>query len=410
MRKNVRTLCALGLGWLVSPACSGVTHDCSETRTCPEPIGYIDAGNFDDWWDAGAAGQSALPGDPAAAAGAGGEAGSSTDAGASGKSGGTQGGASGESGASAERGVISDTAELNVLSVSPADGAAGVASDAELVLRFSCPISAAAFAAAYRSFDLPAAQVTFSWDATRTVLTMKPNAPLAYAASNVLAGEAVTAPAKVYHYGFSDLRCDAPGSPPTARDFSFSTLRQISTVLSADPFRTGNWTDGEGEGIHNCLRSALAPYAPSVCVGDDSNNVRYTGFISFDLSGIPPQMAAFSSARLLASATLYGSPSALGPSQLEHVAFADLGAAALAVPSSADLGAFYVDTGVTSGGHFSLAVDVTSAVASDFAMRSVGSSFTQFRLTFAQISANYSWDDIELPTSGLRLSLVYLVP
>jgi hypothetical protein len=405
MRKNRLRLCGLVLAssGLSLPACSPVAHDCHETRSCPQPIGYIDAGNFGDWWDAGATGEDAQPSGPDAAGGAPASNGTTASRRATRANGAAQAGEAGEGGSSPV-----DSA-LTVLTVSPADGASGVSGDVEILLRFSCAIDAGAFEAAYRSADLPAAQLSFSWDETHTAVTLKPKSTLPYAAG-ALAGGAVPFPAKTYHYGFADLGCDTPGGPLTSQSFGFSTLREVSAELSADALYTGNWTNGEDEGTHNCLRNAKAPYKPSVCIGDDTNNVRYVGFVSFDLSDISAGIVQFSSARLLANATLYGSPGALGPSLLEHVSFAALGEAALEAPASANLGAFYVDTSLANGQSFGLNEDITSAVAADYAKRSASSSLSQFRLSFAKIIADSSWDDIELATSDIRLSTTYLVP
>jgi hypothetical protein len=383
---------SFGLGLALS-ACSGGPHDCKETRTCRTPVRYIDAGDSDDWWAGGAAGEGTATGelpDPALAGAAGAAAG-------------------GASGASSDDSAV--RAELPcVLSVSPPDGAIGVANDVELGITFGCPIDGAAFEAAYASADLPAASLTFSWNEAHTVLTLRPKTTLSYQAGRAELGGGIEFQAKTYEYGFNALRCDGSGEMLAPTRFSFSTLRQVAAELPADALHTGNWTEGEDEGIHNCLRSAQAPYAPSVCIGDDSNNVRYTGFVSFDLSAFPDGIRQWTSARLLSGARVYGSTAALGASRLEHVAFGELGQAALSTPPSETLGAFYSGAGLASGSRLELAEDVTSAVAADYRARTAGASLTQYRLSFAEIAANGAWDDIELTTAEIRLAATYLVP
>ncbi|HWZ91913.1 MAG TPA: Ig-like domain-containing protein, partial [Polyangiaceae bacterium] len=387
-----------GLGLALS-ACSGGPHDCTETRTCRTPVDYIDAGDVDDWWAGGAAGEatstSAWP--EHALAGAAGEGASAG------------GGVGGASGASSEDSAVS-ARPPRVLSVSPPDGAIGVANDVELAITFGCPLDAAAFEAAYVSADLPAASLTFSWNEAHTVLTLSPKSALSYQAGRAEPSGGLEFQAKTYEYGFDALRCDGSGEMLAPARFSFSTLRQVSTELPADALHTGNWTEGEDEGIHNCLRSAQAPYAPSVCIGDDSNNVRYTGFVSFDLSAFPEGIRQWTSARLVSGARVYGSTGALGASLLEHVAFGELGGAALSTPPSESLGAFYSGAGLASGSRVELAEDVTSAVAADYRARTAGSALTQYRLSFAKIAANGAWDDIELSTAEIRLAATYLVP
>jgi hypothetical protein len=382
-----------GLSGLAVSACSGAEHDCSETRTCHAPVGYIDAGNFDNWWSAGASGEDSSSGDPQ---------GADADAAATI----SQGGEGGESPADP-----SGNGELaRVSGVSPADGATGVDSDAEIVITFSGPVDESAIEAAYQSSDLPAAALTFVWNAGRTALTLKPKSALTFQAGAPDASGAVSFPPKTYHYGFNLLACATSNALFAGCDFSFSTLRQASSELAAIPSRTGNWTDGEGEGIHDCLRSAKAPYVPTVCIGDDSNNVRYTGFVSIDLSPLPVGIVRFSSARLTADALVYGSPSELGPSLLEHVAFGVLSQAALTAPTLANFGAFYSGTGLASGSHLELSEDVASAVTADYASRRTDDNLTQYRLSFANIDPEGVWDDIELPTSGIQLSTIYLLP
>ena len=397
VRSAVRSLVfgSLGLGLALS-ACSGDAHDCDETRTCPEPLGFIDAGNFDDWWSAGAAGESdAASGSTPSAAG-----GALDTAGTAGAGGATAGDADADS----QAGCAS--VEPRVLSVSPADGATGVTSDAVIVITFNCPMDGPAFEAAYHSADLPVSSLTFTWNDTRTAVTLKPKTGLVYQAGPVQPGTEPQFAAKQYHFGFSDLGCNSFGRPLASGSFTFATLREASTGLSANPELTGNWTDGEGEGVHNCLRSAAAPYVPTVCIGDDSNNVRYTGFVSFDLSQLPQAIAEFESASLTGSAVTYGATAALGPNLLEHVAFSELGGAALLAPPSESLGAFYAGAGLPNGSRFELVADVTQAVAGDYS----DGRRSQFRLRFAEIAANFGWDDIELPTSDIRLSTTYLLP
>jgi hypothetical protein len=382
-----------GLSGLASSACSGARHDCSETRTCHAPVGYIDAGNFDNWWSAGAAGEDSSSGDPQ---------GSDADAAATISEGGEGGEGPADPRASGEL--------ARVLRVSPADGAAGVDSDAEIVITFSGPVDESAIEAAYQSSDLPAASLTFMWNTARTTLTLKPKSALVLQAGAPDPSGAVSFLPKTYRYGFNLLACATVSALFAGCDFSFSTLRQVSSELPADPSRTGNWTDGEGEGIHDCLRSAKAPYVPTVCVGDDSNNVRYTGFVSVDLSVLPVGIVRFSSARLNGDALVYGSPSELGPSLLEHVAFGVLSQTALTAPTLANLGAFCSGTGLMSGSRLELSEDVTSAVTGDYASRRTDDNLTQYRLSFANVDPEGVWDDVELPTSSIQLSTIYLLP
>jgi hypothetical protein len=392
-----RALSLLGFGVL---ACSGGHHDCFEMRDCAGPKGFIEAGPNDDWWDpAGAAGEAPFS--------------SPSDAGNAGQASpvdalpaDTDGGSAGAAGANSAL----DREPPRVVSVTPSDGALGVQSSAKLVIRFSQPMAPGSVELAYQSSDLPTALVTFAWNDELTALTVSPSAPLLYATGSAQANGSAPFAAKTYHFGLAEGATDRAGRALPALAFSFSTLRQVSFTLTADQQLTGNWTDGEGEGIHNCLRSAKAPYAPSVCIGDDAKNVRYTGFLSFDLSSLPDHIAEFSSARLQASAVVYGAPESLGESSVEHVFFAELDQSALSTAAMSMLGPFYSGASVPSDTHLVLSEDLTGSVADDYANRVARSNHSQYRLRFAKVLANFGWDDVELPAANIRLATTYLIP
>lgn len=353
--------------WL--SGCAAIEHDCYEMRNCPR----TDAGS-----DAGAGGADA--GDESAGApqslfvGRAGSAGS----------------------------ALSDAAAPDIppsiVSVSPSDGAVGVAEDGEIVIVFSQAMDRQATEAAYESEDLPSAAVSVTWSDDDTTLTLRSLEPLRYSQ---------TVPAREYRWGFGDRARDRLGRALPAQSFRFSTLREATLDVPVDPERTGNWTSFGSEGINNCLRKPLkASYAPTVCVGDDLYDARYVGLLSFDLSALPANVVAFSSVRLLASATLHGSPDKLGASRFEHVSFDELGDAALSSAGSL-LGPIYGGQSFPSKTQLELSFDLTRTLSDDFR---AGSSRSQYRLRFERGSENGVWDDLELPTSQIRLSVVYLVP
>jgi hypothetical protein len=389
---------ALSLLGLALLDCSAIHHDCFEMRDCSGPKGFIEAGPGDNWWDPdGAAGETQFGG-PADA----GSARQERPAARVSNDGGSAGTADVDS--------APDNEPPGVVSVAPADGALGVRSSEKLVIRFNQPMLKDSVEAAYRSSDLPSPVVTLAWSDDFTTLTVSPNAPLLYASGNAQADSSVELSPKTYSYGFAAGALATAGRALPELTFSFSTLRQISVTSLADPQLTGNWTDGEGEGIHNCLRNAKAPYVPSVCVGDDANNVRYTGFVSFDLSSLPDEIAEFSSARLQANAVVYGAPESLGASSLEHVFFAQLDQAALSTAATSTLGPFYSGSSVPNDTQLVLNEDLTGSVADDYAHRVARSNHSQYRLRFAKVVANGAWDDIELSAANIRLATTYLIP
>ena len=378
---------ALGLAAL---ACSARHHDCYETRNCPEADAPIDIGSDDDWWNTSDGGEAGQARDPEP-----GNAGSADTAGSS---------AAGDGGAPPANGPA------RVLRVSPNDGALGVSADARIVIAFNQPMDTAATEAAYESDDLPATELDFSWNESATTLTLSPRSGLRYASGAEGAGDEPAFPARVYHYGLSARAQDRQGQPLAAASFSFSTLRQVNAVLPADAERTGNWTDGEAEGIHNCMRTPKAGYEPTVCVGDDPNNVRYTGFLSFDFSALPSGIERFTSARLLANASVHGTPEALGASRLEYVTYAELGEAALGATAHSAASPLFVAENLIDQAQLALNLDVSSALSNDYEKRDARMNRSQYRLAFAKVLTNAHWDDVELPTSSIRLAVSYLVP
>ena len=374
----------LGAIGLMGVACSATSHECYETRDCPESNAPIDLDPGDQWWNS---------------------------------SGGQPASDSGSAGASGEDGELAASSP-SVLSVSPSDGARGVKQDARIVITFSQPMAAPATEAAYESSDLPATALSFSWDESKTTLTLTPRAPLDYASQEEASDASDTPgvsgdaefPARVYRFGFGAGAMAQSGRALEATHFTFSTLRQVSLTLDADRERTGNWTEGEGEGIHNCLREPSAEYEPSVCVGDDLNNVRYSGFLSFDLGAWPDGIAEFSSARLLARAVVHGTPAELGASRWEHVVYDELGEAALAAPATSPASALFAPGSLFDDAQLALNLDVTAAVRDDYESRAQRSNRSQYRLTFSKLLANDHWDDVELSTSSIRLEVRYLVP
>ncbi len=383
---------ALGPSTLLFVACSGLNHDCVERRDCAAPEAIIEAGPRDEWWESGGAGPSESPRSIEPGGAGSGLVGASEE---------VAGGAGSVESAGSAGAADSPLDPPGIAALSPADGERGLSSDVRIVIAFTQAMDPRATEAAYRSSDLPSAALMFSWDQEQRLLTLTPRTPLAYGS------EAVSL---TYHYGFDGTARDQQGQALPAVEFSFRTLRQVALELSPDSELTGNWTDIQGEGIHNCLRHPPAPYQPTVCVGDDLHGARYWGFLSFDLSPIPDQATHILSARLLALATVYGAPDALGKNSVEHVAFNALGEAAMNAAPRALLGPFFNGVNAPSGSQVALDVDLSTALAEDYEDRSALQRRSQYRIGFANGSANSHWDDLELPTSDIRLAVSYLIP
>ena len=115
-----------------------------------------------------------------------------------------------------------DTTPPSIVSITPASGATGIAKNADIVITFSEKMNQAATQAAYQSTDLPASGVTFNWNADGTVLTINPNADLAY-----------TAAGKTYSFSLSTTATDVAGNALPATTSSFKTFKQITTTINS---------------------------------------------------------------------------------------------------------------------------------------------------------------------------------
>ena len=160
-----------------------------------------------------------------------------------------------------------------VVSVSPADGSTGVAADAKIVVTFSKPMDQAATQMAYQSTSLPPSAVSFTWDASGTVLTLKPNAPLESAR-----GSSFTIPPTTYAFTLSATAKDKSGAALAPLTSKFTTLRVITLSLVSDAGRGGSvFSDGY----------TITGETAFISVGDGSDKVASRGFVSFDFSSVP---------------------------------------------------------------------------------------------------------------------------
>jgi Bacterial Ig-like domain len=116
-----------------------------------------------------------------------------------------------------------------IVSIDPPDGAAGVKKDTNVVVTFSQPMNTLETQAAYSSgnLELDAANVTFTWNADQTVLTIDPNTDLTY--NTGTDPSAVTA--NQYGFAISELATDANGNALTSASSSFTTFKFIHASM-----------------------------------------------------------------------------------------------------------------------------------------------------------------------------------
>jgi hypothetical protein len=287
-----------------------------------------------------------------------------------------------------------------VVSVSPTDGARGVANDVQIVITFNVPMDQAQTEAAYQSEGVPSSDVTFSWNDEGTVLTITPDAPLEYPTGT----DPEEVEVRSINYFLSASARDVDGQRMSApAEFSFDLLRQINVSLAAQQNRdlTGSWRSNDTYGQGDCARNQ-----DTVCVGDSgTGGIQYKGFMSFDLSSLPTSMAQLSSARLNFQITQRpGNPfNGLGALLLDHAAFEAIGPEAFEADPLANVGAM---AGNGNAGAV-LQADVRAALASDVGTR----SRSQFRLEFEEVTnENGNADTLISVWDTQRIDVSYLIP
>ncbi len=288
-----------------------------------------------------------------------------------------------------------------IVEVSPADGASGVANDANIVIRFSQPMDRASTEAAYQSESIPSGSVSFLWNEDDTELTIVPQAVLEYGVGS----EPELAEARRQSYFISASAADAEGrrlSQPY--EFSFSLLRQVSFTVFAvqDRDLSGSFRSNDTYGSGQCARGEI-----NMCVGDvrvAGENEQYKGFVSFELSELPEAIQALSATLSLEITGTAGNPFAgLGGLVLEHTSFELIGEEAFDADSLDELG-LIAEQGVTGS-------VVSAEVGEAFLADGLERSLTQYRLRFEETSDDDNASDAILSAwDTQRLDVTYLLP
>lgn len=279
-----------------------------------------------------------------------------------------------------------------VLSVTPADGATGVAPDAEIQVTFSAAMDQASVEAAWSSEALPAAAVAFSWNPAGDVLTVTPADPLPVAEGDGSDPDAVPAISIGFAIGTGATDQDGAGLA-AAFEAEFATIRRLELEVPYHADLTNSMV-----GVSNAPGAAGVEYA-----GDTSGNEQVKLAVSFALPELPEgavlEAASLSADQTSATANIFNSLG--GELEAVHVRFAQL-SSAFAAGSLGTAGVF--SSSVTAGPR-SLAV--TAAVADDMADAVV---YSQFRLEFPLASNDDDGYDIaQFATDSFLLTLTYLI-
>jgi len=259
----------------------------------------------------------------------------------------------------------SDTRAPRVVAITPEDGAVGVDKDAVITITFDEPMDQASAQAAVQSPQL-AGGVTFSWDDTKTVLTVTPTTPLPYATGN----DGVVA--NSFEVKVTTTAEDRAGNTlEKEATTQFSTLRLIGRSV---PLIDAYNIFGEGSISNETTSSDCEP-----AIGDTTTNIGGRAFLRFDLSMLPDDIVGISSAALALRFYSFGNPfGKLGVLTVEHYTVATYTAQSLL--ATADELATVAPLAANANGDRT--VDVTSAIAADFADRAALGGRTGFRFSF----------------------------
>jgi hypothetical protein len=293
-----------------------------------------------------------------------------------------------------------------IVSVTPANGAKGVAKDAQIVITFSAPMNQSATQAAYQSADLPGSQTVMTWDPSGSILTIKPNMPLAYAAGT----DPLTLLAKRYAFRITTTATDLLGNKLAADvQDEFTTLRRLSKELEGRVDRL------ERNTVSICGTAAVTS---SASVGDNETNTPDKFRSSFDLTTLPPGITIFETAKLyLEQVSSIGDPyGGLGPLKLEHVYFAPGDTNIWETPPLASLG------NISTSWQAPVNAEVRDALMDDYLKRSQRNNQSQYRFCFTKATDSDGKMDVArficwVPDydagggdSTVKLSISYLLP
>lgn len=299
----------------------------------------------------------------------------------------------GTGGGGTDAGPGPSTDAPRITSVTPGDGATGVGPDTDIVVSFDRPMDPASVESAWTSDDIPAAEVTFSWNQGGDVLTATPDA-LPLAEGDGLDPGAV--PALTVTFGISTGATDAAGvALADPLSVSFATAKRMHVDVAADPELTDSRTSING-----------APSAPTVVyAGDTSSDQQVKMVVTFDLPELPGGATLERAVFNAEQSNVGGSPYVdLGPLESVHVTFADLANAFSTGPLSPPPGDL--------SGTADLAVKtvaVTPQVIDDLMNRDSRGGHSQFRFEFETASNNDGlYDTAQFTIASLTLGLTYL--
>lgn len=281
----------------------------------------------------------------------------------------------------------------SVALVVPANNATGVSPTAKIVITFTKPMDHTTTELAWTSADLPAANVTFAWNATSDTLTVTPKAQLPIAEGVGLDPSVVQARQVSFTVAGSaqDTQAKTLGTPLTV---TFSTIRRMTTSATLiDALTQSVQNDG----------TIISPASGGV--GDSgATNVYFRVFASFTLPALPSgavvQSAVLSGVQQQPGGTPYAK---LGNLLAQHVNFAAFNVNTFAATPLSSAGTFSTTPTLETK-----SLGVTTQVMSDYTNATIRGNRSQFRLEFPTGTNNDGVTDIAFFTrTQFNLSITY---
>jgi hypothetical protein len=274
-------------------------------------------------------------------------------------------------------GSVPDTISPSIVSLTPEDGAVGVAGDANIVIEFSEPMAKATTIDAFASESLPRQGVELSWNDAGTILTIQPAHALDYAQTSLTDAEPLELRAKTYGYTLTRLATDLAGNPLPEKNVTFSTLREVTHTVHPVPSMTG------------ALRG-------------EANQPATYGFVTFDMEQLPDGIVALQDA-VAHSEVPYQAPQAI---PIVDVEFDELSADAI----TAGPGALIATLPQAATGDQIVPESAVPFLVSDYRRRSAQHRYSQFRLV---LPSGMNDSDVRAASSLLAQTSVvlrYLLP
>jgi hypothetical protein len=254
-----------------------------------------------------------------------------------------------------------------VLEVSPVDGAAGVRTNAQIIIRFSRAMDTASVHEAFASPDLELADTGVTWNALGDTLTISLAGVVAYAEGG--APEEVTA--NGYSFSLATTATDEDGHPlEEGLAVAFTTARHIFAAPLLVEEETGTVGSEEGHVDDEV-----------VDVGDSHTDLdNFHGLMTFDLSEVPDAILEVTQAAVsMRQAGVHGDPfGQLGTLYFEHVSFGEL------TQDAYDTSSLEVIHHLSD--MIAYNVPVSAAVQDDLDNRVDRENRSQFRLRFSNIN------------------------